>query len=273
MPLINSAYGLLERLGLRPREFYTFAQGGKMWRYSSANRKITVTYPGSHIITYDAGLISRDRFERSQDTGAITVHCKVARTVPVAAAMQENHTFPMALGIHRHQMDTNTPIVMAYGDVAAIQQNGGWVEFDLLTGDAAFNQPFPRLTIDNLCQWQFTSGDCGVDAETIKHETTLISIDKSTILVADIETGRPDGWYDGGRIIWNREEVFIEKQIANELHIFGLMPTGSALADPVTLIPGCDKSMGTCITKWDNVFHHMGFPYLPISDPYTTGLP
>jgi hypothetical protein len=295
MPLISSIFSTLERLGSKPRDLSSFTRANEMWRLTSAGRPITVTYSGTDVV-YTPGLITRERIQRSAETGALKVHVKIGRTVPVAAALLEYRTFPMVLGIHRYQDDpTAQPVLQAYGDVSGVTLNEGWVELDLVSAEALFSQPLPRLVFSPTCQLATYGFRCGVDETLFSHDTTIVSIERSTVVVDSIAThsvedldpitGDPlgtfhdepvaDGYYDGGQIKMGdtRERVFVASSTGTEFHIFGGLPTGILVGDAITLIAGDDRSLKTCHDKFNNVPNFIGWPDLPVTDPMQTGFP
>jgi uncharacterized phage protein (TIGR02218 family) len=49
----------------------------------------------------------------------------------------------------------------------------------------------------------------------------------------------------------------------NILTIFGAQP---AIGDALTVYPGCDKTQSTCQTKFNNLQHFEGFPFVPVPE-------
>lgn len=272
------SFDVLERLGFRPRSLFTFARSDQMWRYTSAGRPMVVTYGGTDI-TYTPAVLSRGNIQRSAETGALKVHLKIARTVPVAAALREYRMHPMVVGIHRQQDDpSSVPILQHYGDVAGVTMNGGFVECDVVSRESTFSQPFPRLIFDQTCQVPggFGSARCGVDEADFSFATTIISIDKSTVIVAAVHADAVADakYYDAGQIkvTATRERMYVAKRAGTTFTIFGPMPTGVVAGDAVTLIAGDDKSLATCKAKFDNVPNFLGFDQLPVEDPMQKGI-
>lgn len=281
MPFINSGvaalFSLLERLGGKPRDLYTFARSDQMWRYANASRAVTVTY-GVTPITYDAGVIERGDLQRGQEPGAIKVHVKLARTMPIAAALREYRAHPMVLGIHRYQVDpTATPVLQAYGDIAGVTLNEGWVEFDLVSSESRFSLPFPRKIFAAQCQLPTYEWRCGLNQDDFAADATITAIDGSFVSVDAVPGAISDAYYDGGKIVIpsTREEMYVATRGGVgglDFQIFGPMPDGVAVGDSVQLIPGDDHSLATCRDKFDNVDNFLGFNELPVTDPMQTGL-
>jgi len=274
MPLITSLFSALERLGSKPRDLYTFARSDQLWRYTSAGAAITVTYPTAHDVSYTPAVISRGNIQRGSETGAIKVHVKLARTTPVAAALREYRMHAMVLGIHRYQPGVNVlPVLQAYGDVAGVTLNEGWVEFDVVSAESLFSQPFPRQLFSQTCQLSTYGQRCGVNQRDFSTPATIVSIDGSTIVVDAVPMVAAT-YYDGGKIVLTatREELFVAVRDDVTFEIMGPVPDGVAPGDAVLLVAGDDHSLTTCHDKFNNVENFFGFNDLPITDPMQTGI-
>lgn len=282
MPLIDTIFAALERLGGQPRELFTFALGADLWRYTSAGRAVTVVATG---LTYVPAMIERGRIQRNDESGAVTVAIKLGRGVAVVDRLIESRSTPAALAIHRHQPgdDTSMPILLAYGDIVGLtMQPDGWITANLVTAEASFTLPFPRPVIDRLCQWQTYSPDCGLDEASFSFATTVTARDRTTLTVDSVDS-HDDNYYTLGQLLFTdpddatkRYRFFVASQLGTTLKIIGGLPDSfdDALADgpvDVTLIAGDDKTNFICSQKFDNIDRFLGFRYLPVLDPMKVG--
>jgi len=278
MPYINSGvaalFSALERLGGKPRDLYTFARSDSMWRYTSAGKALNVTY-GATTIVYDPAVISRGAIQRTNETGAIKVHVKLARTVPVSAALREYRAQPMVLGIHRYQVDpTALPVLQAYGDVAGVTLNEGWVEFDVVSSESLLSLPFPRQIFAQTCQLPTFGWRCGLNQDDFAASATITAIAGSRITVSAVPGGIGTNYYDGGKILVpsTREEMYVATRTGLDFFIFGPMVDGISAGEAIKLIPGDDHSLATCRDKFNNVPNFLGFNELPVTDPMKSGI-
>jgi hypothetical protein len=275
MPLISSLYSTLERLGGKPRELFTFARGIAMWRYTSGRSPITITY-GATNVTWSPAPISRQRFAPTGDAKGIIATVRIALLTDVAQALLEEHTSPMVVGIHRHQDTASVvPVLVAYGRVVHVKADGEWLQFDVATDDAGLGVEFPNAKIERFCQWQTYGPFCGVIESAFSFATTIVSIDRSTVIVASVNSN-PDGYYNFGQLIVGptgaKERVFVSSHVGTTFQIFGELPTGVAVSDAVTLVAGDDQTLATCKAKFNNVERFLGFDQLPQIDPMKVGL-
>ncbi len=76
-----------------------------------------------------------------------------------------------------------------------------------------------------------------------------------------------NGFYSGGIIKFGDDTRTISKHVGDSLTLVGSFPALAAeIADSgtasVTIAPGCDKSTSTCLDRFDNIKHHLGFPVM-----------
>lgn len=53
--------------------------------------------------------------------------------------------------------------------------------------------------------------------------------------------------------------------------LFGPLPNIPATSDAFTIVPGCDKQQGTCSSKFSNLAHFRGYPYVPVPETLYDG--
>lgn len=282
--VLNTAYALLESAGYRPRELYTLARGNQVWRMTGGTSPISMFVRPD--ISYTPALITRDTIERTDESRANAVTVRVARTAPIADEVRAVHSEPMRCRIERWQdkdSDHPAPVCIADGDVANVRMRGGWVEFDVLTGAAIWDLPFPTRLISRQNQWPTYSEFTGVSEDDFSVETTVTAIDRSRISVAAIAeidgTPVPDGYYDGGVIRVggigdHGEPMYVRKSVGTDFEINGRVIDGLDIGDTVTLVAGDNKSLLTARDKFgpQAVKNFLGFDLLPTSDLLQTGL-
>ena len=58
----------------------------------------------------------------------------------------------------------------------------------------------------------------------------------------------------------------IQSQVGGAFRMTVPLSTLPAAGDVITVYPGCDKTKGTCQTKFSNLQHFAGFPYVPVPE-------
>lgn len=88
----------------------------------------------------------------------------------------------------------------------------------------------------------------------------------------------PDGWFALGSVVWktgaNAGLTSFVKAYANASGAFTLVyPLASqpAAGDTFTAYPGYDRTLTTCINKFNNAAHFRGFPYVPTPETLELG--
>ena len=81
---------------------------------------------------------------------------------------------------------------------------------------------------------------------------------------------QPDNYYTGGLIRITITGVPHARAIlthtGDDIEIDLGIP-GLAVGNVLQTLPGCDRTINTCINKFNNVDNYGGFPYIPIKNP------
>jgi uncharacterized phage protein (TIGR02218 family) len=121
------------------------------------------------------------------------------------------------------------------------------------------------------CRADLGDTRCTVDTVALQVSGALISATDHFLTVSGLS--EITGYWDGGLLLWTSGpnnglsiEVKTWDLAANQITLPLLpfsTPTGG---DTFTIIPGCDKKLGTCITKFNNVVNFRGEAYMPGRD-------
>ncbi len=121
------------------------------------------------------------------------------------------------------------------------------------------------------CPYALYDGDtCKVDRATYAHTTTVTAKIGSAITVAS-GIGIP---YAGGYVEWNNgihvERRYIEGHLFN---VLGLMQPFTAIPVGATVViyPGCDRTIDTCHSTYNNRINYGGFPYMRTVNVFKNG--
>lgn len=93
----------------------------------------------------------------------------------------------------------------------------------------------------------------------------------------DSGRGEAAGWFDLGRVTWTsgpNNGLSMEVKTHTAGGVIGLalpMPYAIAVGNTYSMIPGCDKRLNTCGTKFLNVVNFRGEPHLPGIDALLRG--
>lgn len=264
----------------RPVALYLIKWGNTEWRYTSADRDITIDeiIDGNPVAkTYTAKAMSDNGM--IQGTSAQNdFQVSGPSDLPIVALFKG--TQPSAsiwLTVRRmHIGETDCPIYWK-GNVMNVQKPSP--AKCTIVGrpiSASFKRTGLRLCWTRECPHFIYGPGCWLNAEDFRVDAQVLSVAGNTItLTAD--TGYVDQYFRGGYVQWEvnadhtLEQRFIEDQSGEVLTIFGLV-TALAPGDTVGLYPGCPHIPDACDEKFDNLSNYGGFDKMPGKTPFGTSI-
>jgi uncharacterized phage protein (TIGR02218 family) len=93
----------------------------------------------------------------------------------------------------------------------------------------------------------------------------------STLHILQTDFNQPDGSASLGTLTFTSgalagKSYGIRLQVAGALTLTVPLPVTPAAGDAITVYPGCDKTQTTCQTKFNNLQHFEGEPYVPVPE-------
>jgi len=100
----------------------------------------------------------------------------------------------------------------------------------------------------------------------------VISQAANVLTSAQFSIDYTDGYLDGGYILRNGLEFrMIATNVGTDITL--LLPFEDFdVTDNFQIYPGCDRSSAECNTKFSNLDNYGGFEYIPIINPFESGL-
>jgi uncharacterized phage protein (TIGR02218 family) len=114
-----------------------------------------------------------------------------------------------------------------------------------------------------------------LDSPAYKGNGTVDGVSSGHVFSASGLDGFADGWFIGGKLVWTsggNEGAAIEvKTHVNSgaevsFELWESMAFDIATGDTFTVTAGCDKSLDTCMARFNNVANFRGFPFIPGND-------
>jgi uncharacterized phage protein (TIGR02218 family) len=160
-----------------------------------------------------------------------------------------------------------------YGDVAGAEIANGMMTLNVQPKHAALQHPILRALWQGPCNNQLGDAFCGVnlDAFAVAGTIDTISADGLTVAVSEADPFANGYFAAGGKLIFGSYVGFIIAHTDATLTLFRRVP-GLIAGSSVTLYPGCDRTWFTCNGTFNNAARHMGFPFIPTRNPFTTGV-
>jgi uncharacterized phage protein (TIGR02218 family) len=120
------------------------------------------------------------------------------------------------------------------------------------------------------CRAVFGDGRCKANLASYTVGGTVNTITSRQVFISTAMT-QAAGYFSSGEIVWltganagRRMEI---KEFANTQFTLVLpMPNNVAVGDTFNAIAGCDKTIATCIAKFNNAVNFRGEPYVPGMD-------
>lgn len=254
----------------RPVEFYTFSQDLRRWRYTSADRDITI---GS--LLFAAAAITRPEFEDSAERARAALVLTVPRNLPIADLYRVSPpTEPIGFALQQYHAGDEDLATLWTGRIMGVEFAGLQAQMRLEPSGIAVQRVGLRRLYQTQCPhvlYGQGEGRCNVNKAAFAVAGTIGSITGSTISVAAADV-LADGWFSGGFVEYtgvggSLERRFIESHAGAALSLLGI-PHGAGAGDAVTIYPGCDHLPATCHTKFNNKPNFGGFEFLPQKNPF-----
>lgn len=178
------------------------------------------------------------------------------------------------------------------GDLAGFRSNGPFAELRFRSASGLFDRSAPRRLMQRGCNWVVYSSPCGLSVASWTFNASVVIASGASVIVGSITRagGLPTAfgfadWFAAGYLVRaNGEHHYILGSSAISggqisLNLLVTPATALAVAEAVTIIPGCDGAAGTCKAysspsnirgKFDNFSNFGGFPFLPDTNPSFT---
>lgn len=140
---------------------------------------------------------------------------------------------------------------------------------DLLTNNA------PQDVYQTSCLNVLGDAKCTIDLSAFAANGTVSASPAPGTTIFGTNLTPPDGDYDLGKLLFTSGAndgitSTIKRQVGGLFQLVVALPQAPAAGDTFTAYPGCNLSMARCTSKFNNLIHFRGQPFIP--DP-ATGLP
>lgn len=151
----------------------------------------------------------------------------------------------------------------------------------------SLNQPTGRIHL-YTCDTLLGSTACGIALSgtsplgfpyTVASDVDSVIDRLSFVAAVTSLANTPDGWFSRGHVTWTsgnnnkaKMEVKLHKVSGTNATITMWEPMHADIqvGDTFTIVAGCDKTIETCVEKFNNVINFQGFPRMPNQDSILT---
>lgn len=250
-----------------PIELYRFVRGVDRWTWTSAD--VAVVYQGE---TYTPAVIQRNEPDQDQQrAGPLTV--TVPRDNAVAGLFR---VFVPAgttgLTVYRaHRDDLADVIPLWQGRVRGVEWRGSEARIQCEALDAMLDRQALHRGYGLNCPHFLYDLRCKISAESFRVAGPLASLSGTTLTAAIFAT-QPDGWWVSGYVrVAQQDYRMVIAHTGDTVEVLSAFEDLSP-NDIIETFAGCDRTLATCRTKFSNAVNYGGFPWIPLDNPFETGL-
>ena len=184
--------------------------------------------------------------------------------------------FVVTVTIRRGHYDSTDTFVYWKGRVSTHSLKDKILELNMESIFTSQRRPGLRARVQRNCRHALYTTPCGVNkaAREVAGIIVAINVLELTIAVAASQT---NSWYTGGIIEFpdgssrtivyhagttikvSRAVRWLDDNFTEYFTLFGGVD--------VSIFPGCDRTLSTCINKFNNVVNQGGFKWLPTKNP------
>ena len=253
----------------RPVELYTFNRDYLAWNFTSADRDDELD-----TVKFEAAVIRRSAIEQGSEMNRSAMKLTVPRSFPIAELYRVSPPSDAITCIvrRRHVGDDEVATIWTGRVVnVAWTVDGTQATITMEPVFTSMRRNGLRRCYGRLCPHVLYGPDCRAPREEFRVDGVVAEIDGPSVVAVEWAPFDP-GYFDGGYIEWDVEtgifeRRFITSSVAGTL-LLASPPDGLAMGAVVRAYPGCDHTLMTCETKFDNVLNYGGTPFVPRKNPF-----
>lgn len=260
-----------ETANSQPVTCYTFRRGATLWHYTDQPADVTVD-----TVTYRAAAITHGDIERTDESASeLVISCSSLTPIVSEATIAGEPIHCTIRQTHRSGVGgaTPTPVVRFKGRVTARTIKPGSCEFRIASLTSLLERPLLRVIASPTCNHTVYAPGCAVDPTAFTTTGCAITTISGLVLTVADAALQSDGYYTAGYVVVENgtaqgERAFIVDHTADELTLLLGVPAGLTTSDTIAITAGCDGLEATCIAKFSNLDRFLGFPRMPIVNPF-----
>lgn len=243
--------------------------------YSSLD--IDVTY-GGHTFTSSDLIIERDNVKTivgvQVDTLTIKVYAPTGSTISNQPFLQaavsgklDGATLKLDRGFIQAGAVVGT-VNMFNGRISTIRASRISAEIQVKSLLELLNIQMPRNLYQATCAHTLYDSGCTLNKATYG---VTGSVNSATVNNIVANASYTNNYYNLGYVLFTSgnnsgEKRTIKLQQGSVFNFMNPLPTAPASGDTFTIYAGCDKTQGTCTSKFSNVINFKGEPFIPVPE-------
>lgn len=245
-----------------PQELYRFVLGATVWRYTTAQAK--VTFAGED---YAPAPLRRSAIEQTKEFGRAALTLEAAEDLPVAQPFVIGPPDGvLSLTVFRQHAGDGEFITWWKGRVVSVAFGPGTLRLRCEPIFTTLKRSGLRAHYQIGCRHALYNGGCRVNAADYR-VTGIVQAVSGVAVSAPEFLAQPDGWFVGGRLAALGAQRMIVASSGGTVSLSSPIP-GLAAGLTFEAYPGCDHTLATCASKFANHLNYGGFPYTPVKNPF-----
>lgn len=258
----------------RPVFLYQFTLGSTVYRRASGEDTVT-----ADSADWEGSQISHSAIEVSPE----------ARTQTITVTMPSTDSFPQryvnsvpstraSLKIYKlHRGDTSAETYLLFSGIVRTVQwgdNGRVAKILVKPIEGAMDKSVPRLGFSSQCPLMLFDANCKAVRASFLFNGTAASVSGNEVTVTGLDASKTVGWATGGELVVTTtgERRLIKEHKATDIVVLNFPFDASPLNQSVEVAAGCDRTLGTCQTKFSNEINFGGSAFVPGRNIFATGL-
>ena len=251
-----------------PVECYKFVGSFKTYRYTSAERDITLNGE-----LYTAIPIKRNAVKSgTQEDDSLNLEVEIPFNTDIVIDYAYAESPPrLGLEVYRAHRGTNFSTdwsLLWSGRVSSFSVDGRVAKIRTPSVfSRALQGDLPSVYYQNPCNHVLFDGRCKVSRGSYLTTSTVVSVSNNSIQVAN--DGVADSFLKAGELVNTRngERRSIVDNVLNLLTV-NYRFVDIRVGDVVDMVAGCDHSYTTCKNKFNNTLNYGGHPFIPSDNPF-----
>lgn len=250
----------------RKVELYEFTFGVAHFLYTAGGRDITVASQ-----TYTHAAIGRGSINESIDVSRNSLDITAPLELPLLDLFRPiAPVAPVGVVVRKYQGTTLSTIWN--GEIGSAEFNGSGCTLHCVSPMSSARATGLKRNWQKQCPLVLYStglGQCNANKEAVKALATLTGVAGNVIHAAAF-AAQADGWWSGGYIEWNDGHILQRRWISSHTgDALTLMTPAAPLIETsiVSVFPGCDHTLATCDSKFNNADNYGGQPWIPEKNP------
>lgn len=255
--------------GGRPVEIYTFARETQVFRYTSADRDVTVS-----ANLYTATAISRSGIESSsQELSRSPITVRVPRNNGVADLYRiVPPSTPITLVVAQYHDGDGAVATIWTGRVLSVEFAGAEANIRCEPIFTSIKRNGLRRFYQTQCPHVLYGPECGLNRDSHRLDANADSVSGLQVSVSEVDA-EVDGFYSGGYFEYLVSGVYERRFIVDHtgpLLTCSTLPQGVAPGTALRIFKGCDHTADMCESAkfGNNILNYGGFLYFPDKNPF-----